>query len=169
MTTEYCTEADIPDIFRLYRLAVEFQKKVFPGNVWPEFEDALIRNEVREKRQIKMKVREDLACVWAIAFSDPKIWPGTENDRALYLHRIAINPEYRGNDLVMVIADWAKLYAKKRKLDYIRMDTCGDNLRLIKHYTSCGFSFLGMKRIEDSTGLPEHYHNADVCYFEIAL
>lgn len=169
MKIENSTTEDIPEIFRLYRLASEFQKKAFPGNVWPEFEDALVRNEVTENRQFKLMIDDQIACVWAIGFSDIKIWPGTENDRAVYIHRIATNPDFRGNNFVKLIVDWAKEYANQKNLDFIRMDTCGDNRRLINHYENCGFNFLGMERIEDSTGLPAHYDDADVCYFEIAL
>jgi hypothetical protein len=49
------------------------------------------------------------------------------------------------------------------------MDTCGQNDRLINHYKNCGFDFLGMKKLKDSSGLQKHYHNADVCFFEIEV
>ena len=49
------------------------------------------------------------------------------------------------------------------------MDTCGENKKLIQHYQNCGFDFLGIKKLENASNLPSHYHNADVCYFEIKL
>ena len=49
------------------------------------------------------------------------------------------------------------------------MDTCGNNERLIRHYKDCGFSFLGMKKLNNTAELPSHYHNAEVCFFEIDL
>ncbi|CAM4376081.1 hypothetical protein ZONE111904_17310 [Zobellia nedashkovskayae] len=49
------------------------------------------------------------------------------------------------------------------------MDTCGKNDKLINHYKSCGFDFLGMKKLNNTSDLPSHYHNADVCFFEINL
>jgi hypothetical protein len=49
------------------------------------------------------------------------------------------------------------------------MDTCGKNERLISYYRDCGFEFLEMKKLNDTTQLPTHYHNADVCLFEIKL
>jgi hypothetical protein len=52
---------------------------------------------------------------------------------------------------------------------FIRLDTCGDNQGLIKHYTNSGFTFLGMKRLKSAANLPAHYVNADVCFFEINL
>jgi len=49
------------------------------------------------------------------------------------------------------------------------MDTCGNNKRLINHYINCGFDFLGMKKLKDTSELPSHYHNTEVCFFEIEL
>ncbi|MCZ4319206.1 GNAT family N-acetyltransferase [Aequorivita viscosa] len=161
--------ADIPEIFRLYRLATEYQKITFPDNLWPEFDRAMVEREVLEKRQFKIVIDNQVACVWAITYSDPQIWEEADNEDSIYIHRIATNPDFRGNDFVKAIVAWAKTYAAEHKKKYIRMDTCGDNQRLIKHYTRSGFNFLGMKKIRDSSDLPSHYHNADVCYFEIKL
>ena len=159
---------DMPEIFRLYRLATAFQKERFPENQWPTFEEALIAAEIAEKRQFKLMVGDRVACVWAIAFSDPEIWTEDDGQSAIYIHRIATNPDFRGNNYVKLIVDWAKAtYAGTKK--YIRLDTCGENHKLIQHYKNCGFDFLGIKRLENALNLPVHYHNADVCYFEITL
>ena len=46
---------------------------------------------------------------------------------------------------------------------------CGKNEGLISHYKGCGFKFLGINKLRNSSQLPAHYHNADVCFFEIKL
>lgn len=160
---------DIPEIFRLYKLATEFQKLKFPDNQWPEFDKELIATEVLEKRQFKLIIANEIACVWAITFSDAQIWEEKENNSSLYIHRIATNPEFRGQNFVQKIVDWAKNYAAGKNKEFIRLDTCGKNDRLINHYKNCGFNFLGMKKLENTSELPLHYHNADVCFFEIEL
>lgn len=161
--------SDIPEIFRLYQLATDFQKLKFPGNQWPKFEEQLITTEVMEKRQFKITIDDKVACIWAITFSDPQIWEGSENEAAIYIHRIATNPEFRGRNFVQTIVDWAKNYAKKHDKQFVRMDTCGRNDSLIQHYVNCGFNYLGMHPLKDTSDLPVHYHNAEVCFFEIAL
>jgi ribosomal protein S18 acetylase RimI-like enzyme len=160
---------DIPEIFRLYKLATGFQKIKFPGNQWPEFDKELITTEVAENRQFKLLIEGEIACVWAITYSDAQIWPDSENDASIYIHRIATNPEFRGNNFVQKIVDWAKAFAKEQDKKFIRMDTCGRNDRLINHYKSCGFNFLGIKKLKDTSALPSHYHNAEVCFFEIEV
>lgn len=160
---------DIPEIFRLYKLATNFQRVKFPGNQWPEFDKDLIDSEVVENRQFKLLIEDKIACIWAITYSDTQIWENSGNDASIYIHRIATNPEFRGNNFVQAIVDWAKNYARNQNKQFIRMDTCGKNERLINHYKNCGFNYLGMKKLENTTELPSHYHNADVCFFEIVL
>lgn len=160
---------DIPEIFKLYKLATEFQKLKFPDNQWPEFDRKLISTEVLENRQFKLVIENEIACVWAITFSDVQIWENKENNSSIYIHRIATNPEFRRQNFVQKIADWAKIYAAGKNKEFIRMDTCGKNDRLISHYKNCGFNFLGIKKRENTSELPLHYHNADVCFFEIKL
>lgn len=160
---------DITEIFRLYQLARDFQKIQFPENLWPEFDRDFIATEVIENRQFKIVIDNKIACIWAITYNDADIWEEKENNDAIYIHRIATNPEFRGNNFVQMIADWSKDFAKKENKKFVRMDTCGQNDRLINHYKNCGFEFLGMKKLKDSSGLQAHYHNADVCFFEIEL
>ena len=163
------TKEDIPEIFRLYRLATEFQKIKFPENHWPRFDEALVTTEVTENRQFKLLIDDEIACVWAITYSDPKIWEDDDNAACIYIHRIATNPDFRGNSFVKTIVGWATKFAKDQNKPYIRMDTCGNNESLIDHYKSCGFTFLGTKKLKSTTGLPSHYHKAEVCFFEIRL
>ncbi|MGP1993766.1 GNAT family N-acetyltransferase [Zobellia laminariae] len=158
---------DIPEIFRLYKLATDFQKVKFSDNQWPEFDKEFITTEVLENRQFKLLIDDKIACVWAITYSDPQIWEEKDNDSSIYIHRIATNPEFRGKNFVQAIVAWSKDIAAKENKQYVRMDTCGKNDKLINHYKSCGFDFLGMKKLKNTSDLPSHYHNADVCFFEI--
>jgi ribosomal protein S18 acetylase RimI-like enzyme len=160
---------DIPEILRLYKLATDFQKLKFPENQWPEFDPEFIAAEVVDNRQFKLLIDGKIACIWAITYSDAQIWEDRENNASIYIHRIATNPEFRGNNYVQAIVDWSKNYARQQNKQFIRMDTCGANERLINHYQKCGFNYLGMNKLKDSSALPAHYHNADVCFFEIEL
>lgn len=169
MTISNSTLDDIPEIYRLYELARNFQKIKFPGNIWPEFDKDFIATEVIENRQFKLVIDNKIACIWAITFNDAKIWEEKENNDAVYLHRIATNPDLRGMNFVQLIADWSTDFGKKENKKFIRMDTCGQNVRLINHYKNAGFQFLGMKKLKDSSGLQKHYQNADVCFFQINL
>ncbi len=160
---------DIDAIFKLYAIATEYQKNKFSGNIWPQFDRSLVETEIAEQRQFKLVLNNTIACVWAISFSDPQIWEAKDADPSIYIHRIATNPVFRGQQFVTKIVNWAKVYAATEHKKFVRLDTCGNNTRLIAHYKKCGFTFLGISKIQNSNGLPSHYENADVCYFEIKL
>jgi ribosomal protein S18 acetylase RimI-like enzyme len=157
---------DTDEIFRLYKIATDFQKTRFT-NHWPEFDRQLIETEISENRQWKIIADGKIACVWAITFDDPQIWEEKNEDPSVYIHRIATNPDFRGQNLVGQIVEWAKNYAKENQKQFIRMDTVGDNSGLINHYTRCGFEFLGLLKLRNTEGLPAHYDNATVSLFQI--
>lgn len=90
-------------------------------------------------------------------------------DAAIYIHRIATNPRFRGNNFVKIIVEWARVYAKNKDKDFIRLDTLENNEKLIKYYVDAGFSFLDMFDLKNTNGLPGHYHNVPACLFEIKL
>jgi ribosomal protein S18 acetylase RimI-like enzyme len=169
MEIKNSTLEDIDTIFELYAIAVSYQKIKFPDNHWPEFDRQLVETEILENRQWKLLINGEIACVWATTFSDPEIWEERNIDPSIYIHRIATNPNFRGQNFVGKIVNWSKKYAQLTDKQLIRLDTCGDNQGLIKHYTNSGFTFLGMKRLKSAANLPAHYVNADVCFFEINL
>jgi ribosomal protein S18 acetylase RimI-like enzyme len=159
---------DIDTILEFYAEAISFQKE--KGSVqWPEFEPMFIETEIKEGRQWKMVSGEDIACVWVTTFDDPQIWEEKNSDPSVYIHRIAVNSHYRGNNLVLELVEWAKKYAHLNGKKFIRMDTVGENHGLINHYKKCGFDFLGLYKLKNTRGLPAHYDNATVSLFEISL
>lgn len=168
MEIQNSTREDIDEIFRLYHVATAYMK--LKGQVcWPEFSRDLIMQEISESRQWKITVEGKIACIWAITFDDPQIWQERNADPAVYIHRIASNPEFKGMNLVERIAAWAKQYARENDKSFVRMDTVGNNTGLISYYSKCGFEFLGLSELKDTEGLPAHYNNATVSLFEIKL
>lgn len=166
---ENSTIDDISEIFRLYRMASDYQRQKQAVVVWPEFAPELVETEIAENRQWKLMINGQIACIWAITFSDEQIWEEMNSDAAIYIHRIATNPDFRGQNFVNTIVEWAKEYALKQNKDFVRLDTIGNNQGLIKHYTNAGFEFLGMFDLKDTRGLPAHYHNGSAALFQIRL
>jgi GNAT superfamily N-acetyltransferase len=169
MKIENSATKDIPEIFRLYSIASAYQKSKQIVVVWPEFEQQLVETEVAENRQWKLMMEDEITCVWATTFNDEQIWEERNADAAVYIHRIATNPRFRGNNFVSIIVNWARQYAKDNSKDFVRLDTLGNNTKLIDYYTNAGFHFLGMFDLKNTKGLPAHYHNVPACLFEIKL
>ncbi|WP_299103552.1 GNAT family N-acetyltransferase [uncultured Winogradskyella sp.] len=155
---------DVSKIFDLYRIATDYMKsknQVY----WPVFPKELVVSEIEENRQWKLLIDDKIACIWATTLNDELIW-GNKKDPSLYIHRITTNPEFRGQNLVEKLIEWANKFGKSKNLKFIRMDTVGLNKGLIEHYEKLGFEFLGAKRLENTNELPEHYKNGKVCYFQ---
>ena len=169
MKIKNSTSEDIETIFKLYASATVYQKTKFISNIWPEFERSLVETEINEQRQFKLLIDNDIVCIWAITFEDPFIWEEKDKDPSIYIHRIATNPNFRGQNFVKHIVGWAKPFAQKNNKQFIRLDTCGRNTSLIEYYKNCGFTFQGFHKIKNFENLPSHYHEAEVCFFEIKL
>jgi len=169
MQIKNSTQSDLPDIFRLYRLATDFQRSKKKVVVWPEFDKRMVEMEINENRQWKILIDGEVACVWVITFSDEQIWEERNIDSAVYIHRIATNPNFRGYNFVGVIVDWARTFAKANDKRFIRLDTIGENIGLIQLYTKAGFNYLGLFDLKNRAGLPEHYQQGLACLFEIDL
>ena len=169
MEIQNCKMSDVDEIFRLYKIATDFQKTKIDTVSWPEFERGLVENEIVEKRQWKILIDNKIVCVWATTFNDPEIWEERNIDPSVYIHRIATNPYFRGKNLVVQIVDWIKVFAKENDKKFIRMDTVGNNQGLINYYIKCGFDFLGLFELKNTDGLPAHYKNATVSLFQITL
>lgn len=162
-------EKDIPTIFDLYAQASAHQRALRKVVVWPEFDPAMVEEEIAQGRQWKCLINQQIVCVWSIAFQDPQIWEARENHSSLYIHRIATHSNFRGMQMVQKIVTWAKAYAKKQHKTHIRLDTLGENTKLISHYQSAGFTYLGLFSMNNTSNLPSHYHHNKVCLFEIEL
>ncbi len=161
------TVEDIDLIFWFYDAAIEYQKKVFDKH-WKGFEHDLVEREINENRQWKILLDGQVACVFAITFNDHSIWGEHDQDDAIYIHRIVTHPDFRGRNLVQHIVHWAKDYAHAMRRQYVRLDTWGDNEKLIQLYQNAGFKFLGIIT-PDFRSLPKHYIGITLSLFEIKL
>ena len=169
MVIRNCLISDADEILSLYEAArnLQAQRKMV---IWPSFEKWFIEREIQEERQWKIVSDNVIACNWAITFDDKEIWGETDNNNSIYIHRICNHTALRGNRYIDTITGWAKNYAIQMGRQFVRLDTLGNNTKLIEHYTSAGFEFLGMVELTDTANLPKHYHDEPhCCLFEINL
>ncbi|MFT4733895.1 MAG: GNAT superfamily N-acetyltransferase [Algoriphagus sp.] len=169
MEIKNSTLDDIDQIFRLYDLASDHQSTKPNVVVWPKFDHNMVITEIEEENQWKIIIDDKIACIWATAFKDEQIWEEKNVDPSVYLHRIAVNPAFRGRKFVKVISEWAQAFALEQGLKYVRMDTIGPNSDLIEYYKKSGFKYLGEVQLNNTFGLPAHYESGKACLFEIAL
>jgi hypothetical protein len=56
-------KADLEEIFRLYRIASDYQRAQKTVVVWPKFQRELVLKEIEEKHQWKLMIDDKIACV----------------------------------------------------------------------------------------------------------
>jgi hypothetical protein len=169
MLIEPCNLRDADQILRLYEYAraLQQERKMV---VWPYFDKSFLLKEISEQRQWKLLVNDRIACNWAITYEDKEIWEEKDNNNAIYIHRIVTHIDFRGNRFIDDIVKWAKQYALEKGRQFIRLDTLGNNTKLIQHYTSAGFTFLGIHKLSNTSTLPLHYqHEPNCCLFELQV
>ena len=169
MKIRNCSLRDSNEIFSLYEAArtLQTQRNMV---VWPSFDTSFIEHEIMEKRQWKLVIDNNIACNWAVTFQDKEIWGSKDKNDGIYIHRICNHQTLRGNRYIDQIVKWARIYSTQNSKQFVRLDTLGNNTRLIEHYTSAGFEFLGMFTLTDTVNLPSHYQNEpNCCLFEIDL
>ncbi|MBZ4191800.1 GNAT family N-acetyltransferase [Niabella beijingensis] len=169
MDIRNCTPEDLEAIQQLYTAArnLQAERKMV---VWPAFDNPFIKNEIAEKRHWKIVADGVLVCNWVITYTDPSIWGDRDRNDAVFIHRICTHPAYRGNRYIDAITTWARAHAAQLGRRYVRLDTLGNNQKLVRHYTAAGFTFLGIVTLTDTRQLPLHYQlEPHCCLFEITV
>ena len=159
---------DLESIQILYNKAITYQKSK-KGLPWPIIDKDLIEQEILENRQWKLTIDADIACIWMTTFNDPDIWLEKNEAPSMYIHRIAMNPKFRGKNLLSNVFDWAKSFAVQNQKKLLRLDIASINPGLITLYVKNGFKFIDIHEIGISENLPSHYHNASVCLLEMKI
>jgi len=167
-TIENSTLADIPVIYSFYEMGIALQKARSDRH-WQHFERELLEREIAEGRQWKLLIDGTVAAVFLTADCDREIWGPRDNDDAIYLHRIVTHPDFRGQRIFRQIMEWAKTYAADRQRPYLRMDTWGDNDRLVGYYMEHGFTLLEVVTPEETGALPAHYDCISLALLEMPV
>ncbi|TYB71489.1 GNAT family N-acetyltransferase [Bizionia saleffrena] len=168
MTIQNTCSGDIDAIFHLYDEATKYQKQ-HQNNSWNGFDRAQIEAEIKNERHFVIKEDDTVVCTFLIAFDNPIIWKDANKDPALYLHRIATHPDYRGRGYVTAIVDWSKTLAVKLNKSFIRLDTHAKNDKINAYYSSCGFTNKGISFLDQTPNLPEHYKAGEFTLFEMEV
>jgi ribosomal protein S18 acetylase RimI-like enzyme len=168
MEIVHSTLEDIPCIFALYDAGTAKQKAM-GGKQWQGFERSLIEREIAEGRLYKLVAEGLVAGVFTLTFDDEILWGDRSADPAIYVHRIAIDPAFRGQGLVKRIVAWVRAYSLAHGKRFIRMDTGSGNDRLNAYYISCGFAYLGIVTYAGAPGMPAHYQTGSSSLFEMRV
>jgi ribosomal protein S18 acetylase RimI-like enzyme len=138
--------------------------------LWPDYLAELIRSEIQAGLHFSAyDADERLVGYFSLALADPLIWAQEEKGDALYIHRMCVNPEAKGQRFARHVLSWACGYASGAGRKHVRMDTWRDNARLIDYYVACGFRRVEDRHINGDHRLPAHYADIDLALFQNEL
>ena len=160
--------ADRAIIHWLFEEAMAYQRrKGYP--VWQGFDKKQLQDEMEKGLQYKIVIDGSLACIFSVCYADAVIWGERETGDSIYLHRIVVNPDFKGLKLFGQVLDWAICHALDWGRQYVRMDTWADNPNIINYYLGFGFQFVGNCTTPDTEELAKHYRNQDLALLEMEL
>lgn len=144
---------DLPFVCWLFDEAIIYQKrKGYP--VWIGYDMTVLQNDIADFRQYKLMIEEEIACIFSVCYEDEMVWGERDNNNAIYLHRIVINPAFKGRRLVGVIVNWALTHAQEQGRPLLRMDTWGNNENIIAYYQTFGFYIVDYYQMPDTADIP---------------
>jgi ribosomal protein S18 acetylase RimI-like enzyme len=162
------TNNDLDDVLWLFKQAMELQGR--DGyKVWEDVDKAGLEKDITGGLQYKIVQDNNILCIFSIQYNDPFIWRDRDCNDAIYLHRIVVNPNFKGQKQFQKVLDWAKDFAQSKGLQYVRMDTWADNYNIIEYYKSFGFVFIENYKTPDTPELPIQNRNLNVALLELAL
>jgi hypothetical protein len=165
---ENAAPEDLPFICHLFEQAISFQKSNnYTG--WNKYDINFIKTDIENGLLFKMLQEQHIICIFSVCFNDHLIWRDKEKGDALYLHRIVLNREFAGSKAFEKVFDWVVRFAKRKRLQFIRMDTWADNAKIIEYYKSYGFRAVENYKTSDSRKLPEQHRNLNVTLLEYSL
>lgn len=160
------TKDDFEDILWLFEQTMKLQGKN-GYKVWDDIDKVGLEKDIENNLQYKITKGNDILCIFSIQYSDPLIWRDRDKNNAIYLHRIVVNPNFKGQKQFEKVLNWAKEYVRQNNLKYVRMDTWADNSRLIGYYKSFGFKFIEKYKTTNALELPIQNRNLNVALLEL--
>ncbi|MBD3922149.1 GNAT family N-acetyltransferase [Paenibacillus sp. PR3] len=83
---------------------------------------------------------------YVLTWSDPMIWRELDHNDAGYIHRFAVNRDYKGLGMGTLLIHSAIEEIRRRGKKVVRLDCMAENPRLNQYYREFGFGFV--RRLE---------------------
>lgn len=142
------TEIDIEPILSLTNACA---KAMIANNIyqWSAHypNKAVFKNDIKRNQLYVLDINESITgCVVISSYMDAEyasvkwLTPNTNN---IYIHRLAVHPNYQGKGYAQQLMNFAEHYALENHYNAIRLDTFSQNKRNQKFYELRGYKKLG--------------------------
>ncbi|UCD60616.1 MAG: GNAT family N-acetyltransferase [Flavobacteriaceae bacterium] len=138
---------EIPDILELTKACANHMEKIgiFQWNeVYPS--RAAFEKDISRKELFVLKSENKIiGCITITPIMDDEYIPVkwlTPNENSIYIHRLAVQPEYQGKGYAQQLMHFAENFARENKYISVRLDTFSQNKRNQKFYEQRGYQKL---------------------------
>jgi len=118
---------------------------IFQWNEYYPDKESFINDAENQELYVYVLNGKVVACISLCLHMDevylPVKWK-TKNDNNLYVHRLAVHPDFQKKGLGKSLMDFAENYAKDNSHVSVRLDTFSKNKRNLKFYESRGYQRL---------------------------
>ncbi|HEY3430532.1 MAG TPA: GNAT family N-acetyltransferase [Cyclobacteriaceae bacterium] len=159
---------DLKQIFDLFDQSIIYQEKHgYPS--WRNYDQRAVVRDVESRNSYKIVADSKTAIVFSVCYTDKIIWREHDKGESIYLHRIVVNPEFKGQKLFGKILEWTIKHGREKGCKNIRMDTWSANPAIMKYYEGFGFRFIENYTTPDTEELPVHNRKLALSLLEYAL
>ncbi|MDK8189166.1 GNAT family N-acetyltransferase [Paenibacillus sp. UMB7766-LJ446] len=92
------------------------------------------------------EMNNEVVGTYTLTWSDPLIWKELDNPDSGYIHRFAVNRDFKGQHIGLLLLKSAEENIRHKGKVLIRLDCMADNLRLNQYYKDYGFQYI--RRVE---------------------
>jgi ribosomal protein S18 acetylase RimI-like enzyme len=139
------------DIETIIHMTVACAKAMIANNIyqWNEHypNKAAFENDIKRNELYVLEIDDELKGTIVISsLMDEEYRPVkwlTKNENNIYIHRLAIHPDYQRKGYAQQLMDFAEWYAIENNYSSIRLDTFSQNKRNQKFYELRGYKRLG--------------------------
>ena len=141
------TISDIDSILNITKSCANdmIQNGIYQWNEHYPDKDSFVNDAINNELYVYVENEKLIACISLCNEMDevyiPVNWI-SENYNNLYIHRLAVHPDFQKKGVGKALMDFAEKFARKKEYKSIRLDTFSVNKRNLKFYESRGYHQL---------------------------
>ncbi len=152
---------ELPEIMALSRACARHMtdKGIFQWNEHYPSEQAFKKDISRDELYVLEAYDRIIGTITITILMDKEYLPVrwlTENTRNIYIHRLAVHPEYQSKGYAQQLMNFAEEYSMRENFISVRLDTFSKNLRNQRFYEKRGYTKLDDVYFPNQSEFPFH-------------
>lgn len=140
--------SQISDILSISKACAAYMRTngIYQWNQHYPSKEAFLADMEREELYVSLREDKPIGTIVISTLMDEEYKPVkwlTENGNSMYVHRLAVHPNFQGKGHARLLMDFAENHARKHGFSSVRLDTFSQNKRNQKFYETRGYKKLG--------------------------